>query len=147
MKTYKYTINGVDYEVTMVDVENGQGIVEVNGVRYKVKKDGAPVPTSKPKVSRPTRPASAPSAEAAPAPSRPKGGAAQGGITSPLPGVILEVKVKEGDMVKAGQPLMILEAMKMENSIEAEQDGRVLSIPVKQGDSVMEGDTLISIGE
>lgn len=60
MKTYKYTINGVEYEVTMVDVENGQGIVKVNGVQYKVEREGSPMPSDKPKVARPVREAHAP---------------------------------------------------------------------------------------
>lgn len=133
----------------MVDVENGQGIVKVNGVQYKVEREGSPMPSDKPKVARPVREAHAPAAapaSPAPTPSRPKASGAQGGIISPLPGVILEVKVKEGDSVKVGQPLMVLEAMKMENIIEADRDGSVTSVPVKQGDSVMEGDTLITIG-
>ncbi|MFA7201298.1 MAG: acetyl-CoA carboxylase biotin carboxyl carrier protein subunit, partial [Bacteroidales bacterium] len=61
----------------------------------------------------------------------------------PLPGVILEVTVKEGDTVKSGQKLVVLEAMKMENNIEADRDGVVTSIKVSKGDSVLEGAPLI----
>jgi biotin carboxyl carrier protein len=59
--------------------------------------------------------------------------------------VILEVKVREGDTVKAGQLLMVLEAMKMENNIDAHQAGVVRSINKQQGDSVLEGDVLLTI--
>jgi biotin carboxyl carrier protein len=67
-------------------------------------------------------------------------------VSSPLPGVILEVSVKEGDSVKRGQKLMILEAMKMENVIEASADGKIVSIKANKGDSVLEGAPLIIIG-
>ena len=63
-----------------------------------------------------------------------------------LPGTITEVKVKEGDTVKAGDTVVVLEAMKMQNSIEAECSGTVTSVIVKPGDTVMEGDALITIG-
>jgi biotin carboxyl carrier protein len=77
-------------------------------------------------------------------PAAPKG---TGSIKSPLPGVILDVYVREGDTVKIGQKLIMLEAMKMENNINADKEGRVASIKVSKGDSVMEGDILIVIGE
>ena len=66
-------------------------------------------------------------------------------LRSPLPGVILDVKVREGDTVKAGQLLMVLEAMKMENNIDAHQAGVVKSVNKRQGDSVLEGDVLLTI--
>jgi len=77
-------------------------------------------------------------------PAGPKGA---GSIKSPLPGVILEVFVREGDEVKMGQKLLMLEAMKMENNIEADKAGKVVQILKGKGDSVMEGDVLIIIGE
>lgn len=146
MKTYKYIINGESYEVVIKSVGEQISEVEVNGVEYRVENVEAP---AKPKpVVRPKAPVSQPSVSSAPAtPQRSASPAGAGSITSPLPGVILDVKVKEGDAVKKGQCLMVLEAMKMENSIEADRDGKVVSIKVKQGDSVMEGDTLVSIGE
>ena len=70
-----------------------------------------------------------------------------GTIKSPLPGVILELFVKVGDVVKIGQRLLVLEAMKMENNIEADKAGKIVSISKNKGDSVMEGDVLIVIGE
>ena len=68
-------------------------------------------------------------------------------FTSSISCVIIDVFVREGDVVKIGQKLMLLEAMKMENNIEADQAGKIVSIAKKQGDSVMEGDVLIVIGE
>jgi biotin carboxyl carrier protein len=64
-----------------------------------------------------------------------------------LPGVILDVHVREGDSVKVGQKLLTLEAMKMENNINADKEGKVVSMKVSKGDSVMEGDVLIVIGD
>jgi biotin carboxyl carrier protein len=79
--------------------------------------------------------------------SSPAGPKGAGSIKSPLPGVILEVFVREGDMVKMGQKLLMLEAMKMENNIEADKAGKVVSILKHKGDNVMEGDVLIIIGD
>jgi biotin carboxyl carrier protein len=79
--------------------------------------------------------------------SSPEGPKGAGSIKSPLPGVILEMFVREGDVVKMGQRLLMLEAMKMENNIEADKAGKVVSILKHKGDSVMEGDVLIIIGD
>lgn len=142
MKEYKYKINGNLYNVVIGDIEENIAHVEVNGTHYTVemekKPKAAPVVKS---VARPAaRPAAAPAA-AAPA----KPAAAKSGVKSPLPGVILDIKVKEGDMVKKGQTVIILEAMKMENSINADKDGKVTSINVSKGESVLEGTDLIII--
>ena len=66
-------------------------------------------------------------------------------VTSPLPGVIIEVSVKEGQTVKAGQKVAVLEAMKMENEIQAPADGTVTAILVNKGDSVLEGAEIVKI--
>ena len=88
----------------------------------------------------------APAAAPAPA-SKPAAVAGEGAkVTAPLPGTITEVKVTVGQAVKAGETVIILEAMKMQNNIEAENSGTVTSILVGQGDAVMEGATLITIG-
>ena len=148
MKEYKLKINGNDYAVTVTDVEETVAEVEVNGIPFKVEFE-APVKktVSAPKVSKPAAPAAparptAPVAAPAPAPASTGGSS----VTSPLPGVILEVAVKEGESVKKGQKLIVLEAMKMENVIEANSDGKVTSIKVNKGDSVLEGATLVTIG-
>ena len=142
MKEYKLKINGNDYNVVINDVPS----VEVNGSNYKVEFEKPIVkPTAikvvKTATAAPAVSAAAPKPAAAPAPSA--GGTT---VSSPLPGVILEVSVKEGDAVKTGQKIMVLEAMKMENIIEASADGVIKSIKVNKGDSVMEGTPLAIIG-
>ena len=66
-------------------------------------------------------------------------------IKSPLPGVIVAVKVNAGDKVKAGDVVAVLEAMKMENEIQSEYDGTVASVNVSQGDSILEGAVIVTI--
>ncbi len=146
MKEYKLKINGNDYAVTVNEVDGSMAEVEVNGTPFKVefekpvKKTAAPV--AKPMAPKAT-PAGAPEVKVTkPAAA---GGAGQT-VTSPLPGVILEVSVKVGDAVKRGQKVMVLEAMKMENIIEATADGTVTAIKVDKGDSVLEGAPLVIIG-
>lgn len=144
MNEYKIKINGNEYVVAIKDTDGEKAVVSVNGSEYNIemeKKIGAkPVQ----KIAQPTVPVNAaPAAPKAAAP-RPAAGAGAG-VTSPLPGVILEVYVKEGDVVKAGQKVVMLEAMKMENIIEAEQDGTVSKVNVSKGHNVLEGDVLITI--
>lgn len=141
MKEYKLIINGNNYNVVINELEDTLAEVEVNGTPYQVtidkpiKKTSVPTVSRSPRVSAPT-----PKSQAVKAPSA---GGATHTINSPLPGVILEVTVKEGDTVKSGQKLVVLEAMKMENNIEADRDGVVTSIKVSKGDSVLEGAPLI----
>ena len=143
MKQYKYKINGNLYNVTVNDVEDNVARVEVNGVPYNVELD-KPIKTA---VSTPVvRPAAAPkTAAGAPVVSRPSAPSKNAGVKSPLPGVVLDIKVKEGDMVKKGQVIVILEAMKMENNINADRDGKVTAIKVNKGESVLEGTDLVII--
>ena len=141
MKEYKYKINGNLYNVVIGDIEDNIAHVEVNGTHYTVEMEKKPKAAPAPKpIARPARPAAAPAA-AAPA----KPAAAKSGVKSPLPGVILDIKVKEGDMVKKGQTVVILEAMKMENSINADKDGKITAINVSKGESVLEGTDLVII--
>lgn len=160
MKEYKYKINGNEYSVAIIDLEGNTAAVEVNGVSYKVDilTEGftaaparpaakpaaaapapAPAPAAAPAAPQPIAPAAAPAVEPAPAG---KGTAVQ----SPLPGVILDIKVAVGDTVKAGQTVAILEAMKMENSINAECDGVITAIKVAKGDNILEGSDIVIIG-
>ena len=90
--------------------------------------------------------AAAPAAQAAPAAAAPKPAGAGKIIESPRPGVIISVDVKEGQAVKRGQKVAVIEAMKMENEILAECDGTISAIHVKQGDSVLEGADIVTIG-
>ena len=145
MKTYKFKINGNEYNVAINSIEGKNASVTVNGTAYQVELEEAPAaaPVQAP-VSAPAPVAAAPAAApAAPAPAAAGAGKA---VTSPLPGVIIAVKVNVGDTVKAGQEVAILEAMKMENSIEATHDGTVTAINVAKGDSVLEGAPIVTIG-
>jgi biotin carboxyl carrier protein len=141
-KEYKYKINGNPYNVVLKDLEGNIAHVEVNGTPYKVELD-KPVAPPTPKF---VRPAAAPRTQSgAPVVATASKSASKSAVTSPLPGVILDVKVKEGETVKKGQTVIILEAMKMENNINANKDGKVTSICVSKGDSILEGADLVII--
>ncbi|MFV0378458.1 MAG: acetyl-CoA carboxylase biotin carboxyl carrier protein [Mangrovibacterium sp.] len=147
MKKFKFTINGNQYDTEILGIEDNVAEIEINGTQYKVEVSKEIKTTKTPKLVRQSAVPSTdshPSVAKTSSPSAPKGG---GIIKSPLPGVILEMYVKEGDVVKRGQKLLMLEAMKMENNIEADKEGKVISIHKQKGDSVMEGDVLITIGE
>ena len=148
MNKYQYKVQGVDYDVEIENVEGNIAKVNVNGISFEVE---LKQPINAKHISRPhVKPAAAPAAAApvaAPAQQAPAKAAGSGTkVPAPLPGTITEVKVKEGDTVKAGDTVVVLEAMKMQNSIEAECSGTVTSVIVKPGDTVMEGDALITIG-
>ncbi len=141
MKQFKYTINGNIYNVTVNKTEDTLAEVEVNGTPYKVVMDKP----AKKQVAMPKRPAQAPkTSSGAPVVSR-KAGGASGAVKSPLPGVILSVDCKVGDTVTKGQKLLVLEAMKMENTIPSDRDGEIAEIKIAKGDSVLEGADLVII--
>lgn len=140
MKQYKYKINGNLYNVTVNDPEENVAIVEVNGTNYKVELETPEKPKKK-AVVRPVTPTPKPTTTVTPKPVA----TSKSGVKTPLPGVILDIKVKVGDIVKRGQTVVILEAMKMENNINATQDGKVTAINVNKGDSVLEGTDLLII--
>ena len=121
MKEYTITVNGVAYDVTVDEKGNGGEAV---------------APSAAPAVKA-----------AAPAPAAAPAKAAQGNIsvTAPMPGKVLAVKVNVGDSVQSGAPVLVLEAMKMENDIVAPKDGKVVAINVKVGDSVESGAVLVSL--
>ncbi len=147
MKRFKFTINGNKYETEILHIEDNVAEIEINGTKYYVEVNRDIKPVKTPKLVRATAVPSTdthPSQAKTSSPAGPKG---VGAVKSPLPGVILEMFVKEGDTVKMGQRLLVLEAMKMENNIEADKAGVVTSILKSKGDSVMEGDVLIMIGE
>ena len=143
MKTYKYTINGNIYEVAINDVNDTTANVTVNGEEYKVEwekpKEEKPVVKVQPAATKP-----APTAATAPAPT-PTASVNGHAIKTPLPGVIIDVKVNAGDVVKKGDTVVVLEAMKMENNINADRDGKVIDIKVAKGDAVADGAVLLII--
>ena len=157
MGKYNFRINGHDYQVDVNSVEGGIADVTVNGTDYKVELAGAvpapaqqavrPAPqtvsTGAPAVT-PQATAPAPQAAQTATPTVPQGKGEV--VTAPLPGVILDIKVKVGDAVKAGQTVAVLEAMKMENEIESTASGTVTAVNAGKGDSVLEGAAIITIG-
>lgn len=147
MKKFKFTINGNQYETEVLSIEENMAEIEVNGTLYKVEVDKAMKATKTPKLVRQVAVPSTDSHPSVAKTSSPAGPKGAGSIKSPLPGVILEMFVREGDEVKMGQKLLMLEAMKMENNIEADKAGKVVSILKHKGDNVMEGDVLIIIGD
>ena len=151
---YQYTVKGVDYEVEIQDIEGNIANVTVNGIPFEVEMK-QPVKAGKQKVKlsgeqKESAPTATPTATATPAATttaaaQPAAAASGKPVVAPLPGTINEIKVKVGDKVNAGDTVVILEAMKMQNNIEAETSGTITSINVNKGDAVMEGDTLVTI--
>ena len=140
MKEYKYKINGNEYAVCINEVNDTTANVTVNGEEYKVEWE-------KPKEEKPVvkvQPVAAKPAQATPAPAVAPAAAVKGNaIKTPLPGVIIDVKVNVGDTVKKGDTVVVLEAMKMENNINADRDGKVTAIQVAKGDTVADGAVLV----
>ncbi len=139
MKNFKFTISGNTYEVEIKDFEKNTAIIEVNGTLYtvelhrEVKKTKTPTlvraevpPSKREKIEKKERGSSNP-------------------VTAPLPGNIIKILVKPGDLVKKGQILLVMEAMKMENKIQSEKDGVVESVKVIPGSNVLQGDILIEL--
>lgn len=142
MKEYKYTINGNKYEVGIGDIIDNVVTVTVNGDEYKVEMEQELKP-EKPKVV--VRPAAAQST-ASESTSTPSSNVnTQNAVKAPLPGVITEIRVAVGDEVNVGDTVVVLEAMKMANNLDAEKAGKVTAVCVQQGQSVMEGDALVVI--
>ncbi len=146
MKTYKFKINGNEYNVDINSVEGNIADVTVNGASYKVEMDTSVVSPIAAAPAPAATPAAAPATAAPSTGSSAKATGAGKAVTSPLPGVIIEVSVKEGQAVKAGQKIAVIEAMKMENEIQADVDGTVTAILVNKGDSVLEGAEIVKIG-
>ena len=142
MKEYKYTINGTKYEVAIGDIEDCNVTVTVNGEEYKVEMEKPAEPEKKkPVLGKP-----AATAAAADEPAADKGSVNKNNaIKAPLPGVITDIKVAVGDEVQVGDTVVVLEAMKMANNLQAEKAGKVTAICVKIGESVMEDDALVVI--
>ena len=142
MKEYKYKINGNEYAVCINEVNDTTANVTVNGEEFKVEwekpKEEKPVVKVQPVAAKPA-PAPAP----APAAAAPVAAAKGNAIKTPLPGVIIDVKVNVGDDVKKGDTVVILEAMKMENNINADRDGKVVAVQVTKGDTVADGAVLV----
>jgi biotin carboxyl carrier protein len=151
MKKYSLKINGNPYEVKIEDINESSTMarVTVNGTKYDVEIEGgkASVVKKPAVVAAPeaTGLSVTPKTPIATKPAAPAAAAAGLKVTCPLPGTIISLNVKEGDTVAAGQTLLVLEAMKMENNIDAERGGVVKQVLVQAGATVMEGDVLLVI--
>lgn len=136
MNKFKFTIRGNEYDVEITNIEDNLATLEVNGTTYEVEIHREAKKTKTPTLVRKVIPEKSKEVE------KREGGSATP-IKAPLPGTITEIKVSQGDIVKKGQVLLIMEAMKMENNVLAEKDGVIEKIVVKPGDAVLQGDVLI----
>jgi glutaconyl-CoA/methylmalonyl-CoA decarboxylase subunit gamma len=140
MKNFKFKINGNEYDVAINDIVENIASIQVNGLNYEVeleKKADKPEPI--------VRKAKVQAVKNEPVQQKPGSAASIKSVLSPLPGVILDVKVKEGDKVAKGGTVLIMEAMKMENNIASEFEGVVTAVKVKTGQSVLQNDVLVEI--
>ena len=154
MNEYVLTINQKEYRAEVGEINADYALISVNGKEFRVdlKQLGLSklMPVAVPVAeARPTPSLAASATGVAPAPAAPPAAAATGEASSivkaPLPGLIIDVKVREGEKVKAGQNIIVMEAMKMENQIQATTDGTVKKIFVKKGDNVAEGNAMLEI--
>ena len=143
MRTYRMNIGGEPFEARILEYSETKVVVSLNGDTYDVEiEPDTVVPTKR-----------APKQEQGPtdtivavSPARPTPKAGSGTVTAPIPGVVRTLLVKEGDVVTEGQPVLVLEAMKMENEIMARSDGTITAIHVTEGDAVQEDQPLLDIG-
>ena len=146
MKEYKITINNRTHLVVIKKIQSNNAVVDVDGTQYNVEieskikrhlepldvKPNPPTTLASNSVNK-KRSASSPSSE--------------NQIVAPLPGMIIQILVKEGEKISANQIVMKMEAMKMENDIKSDKDGIIEKIHVNQGDAVLENTVLISLGK
>ncbi|MFZ1731051.1 MAG: biotin/lipoyl-containing protein [Bacteroidota bacterium] len=141
--SFNISINGNEYNIEIKKIGEGQATVDVNGTSYEVSYDNHRKPSKTPRLVR--QPAYTSEMERPLKTSSP-GESKKRFVKAPLPGVILSVNVKEGVAVKAGEIIVVMEAMKMENNIVAPADGIVQQIKVVVGANVLEGDELFELG-
>ncbi len=139
MKNFKFTISGNTYEVEIKNFEGTMADIEVNGTLYSVEVHREVKKTKTPTLVR----AELPPSNKEKIEKRGKG--LPEPVTAPLPGSIVEIMVRPGDVIKKGQVLLVMEAMKMENRIRAEKDGVVENVKVTKGENVLQGDILIEM--
>jgi biotin carboxyl carrier protein len=156
MHTHLLRIAGRDYQAEVRELTPERAVVIVDGKEYAVdlvrlgrRKVAAEAvrPPAAPAAAVTAPPAEAPTATTAapPAPRAVPTARGEGGISAPMPGLIVSIKVKEGDTVRSGQVLLVMEAMKMENAITASYNGSVTKIYVREGHAVGEGDLLVDV--
>lgn len=143
MKEFTFKINGAEYKCAVEEIEAGLTNVTVNGKTYQVETEKPAAPAPKPAAPK-AAPVAAPAPAAAPAAAPVAADGVK--VKSPLPGSVIKVVVTEGQAIKKGDTLLVLESMKMENPIMAEQDGTVKQIVVAAGQNVMQDDVLLVLG-
>ncbi len=143
MRRFRVTVNGQEYEVE-VEEQGGSGSQRdaTPQVRIAPPAGGGAPKAKRPAPKRPVSDESKPSESA----KSEAGSRAAGALNAPIPGTIIEVHVTAGQEVKAGDVLLVLEAMKMQNEITAPRDGQIKEIKVAKGASVNTGDLLLIIG-
>lgn len=141
MKEYKYTINGNKYEVVISDITENIATLTVNGEEYTVEMEKQ----AEPEKPKPVVRQASSSDDADSSAPKSTGSASGTAVKAPLPGVITEICVSEGQEVQAGDTVVVLEAMKMANALQAEKSGKISAIAVKVGQSVMEDEALVYI--
>lgn len=124
MSGYRFNINGKEYDVLVRKIDGAEAVVEVNGKEYSVGLESRAVESGTPETG--------------------DAGEARA-VVSPLPGVVLDVFVNEGQRVKKGTRIAVIEAMKMENDILSPRDGTVTSVSIRKGDSILEGSEIAVI--
>jgi len=142
MKNYKFRINGNQYEVEVLEIDGNIAKIEVNGTVFDVEMQRE-IPKVKTAVPSPVQAKAAKETKPAAEKSTGEGKAIE--VRAPLPGVIIQVLVRPGDDVSAGQTLCTLETMKMENAIKAESGGKVATVNIAPGQSVLQDEVLIVI--
>jgi biotin carboxyl carrier protein len=140
MKKFKFTISGNEYEVEIKNFEDDVAKIEVNGTKYEVEVHQEVKASKTPTLVRTQVPVDRKD-------SKIKKTVSSRAYTlkAPLPGNIFKILKQVGDDVKKGDTIMIMEAMKMENNIQSEKDGKITSIKVKEGDAVLQNDVLAEI--
>ena len=141
MKKFKFTIRGNEYEVEIKDLEGDIAKIDVNGTSYDVEIHQEKVKTTKtPTLVRPRIAVDRKDSKI-----KKNVSSRASALNAPLPGSIFKILKQEGDEVKKGETILIMEAMKMENNIQSDKDGKIISIKVKEGDTVLQNDVLAEI--
>jgi len=142
MKKFKFTIRGNEYEVEIKEIDdNNIAKIEVNGTQYEVEVHQEKLKTTKtPTLVRQNVPVDRKDSKIKKTVS-----SRAHALKAPLPGSIFKILKHVGDEVKKGDTILIMEAMKMENNIQSEKDGKIVSLKVKEGDTVLQNDVLAEI--
>ncbi len=140
MKKFKFTIRGNEYEVEIKNFEDDVAKIEVNGTKYEVEVHQEVKTTKTPTLVRPRV-----TVERKDSKIKKSITSSAYSLKAPLPGSIFKILKQEGDEIKKGDTIMIMEAMKMENNIQSEKDGKIVSLKVKEGDAVLQNDVLAVI--